>query len=89
MSPVEPFGARRRVHVYRDDGVGVYMTDDERIQAEVARILALPDDQQLAEIVTMIDALPPDRRKPVIAYMRDSKNGVTPRASEIANRVRG
>jgi hypothetical protein len=65
------------------------MTTDEKIQADVARILSLPDDEQLAEIVAMIDALPPERRRRVLAYLRDNNSGVTPRARLIASRVRG
>ncbi len=65
------------------------MTDDEKIEAEVARILSLPDDEQVEQIVSLINALPPDRRDQIFAHMRADRSGVTPRARVIANRVRG
>ena len=61
------------------------MTDDEKIQAEVGRIMALPDHEH-DPIVGLIRALLPDRRDQIVAYMRESTSGVTQRARMIANR---
>ena len=62
------------------------MTDDEKIEAEVRRIMALPDHEQVDATVSMIRSLPPDRRDQIVAYMRESTRGVTQRARMIANR---
>jgi hypothetical protein len=47
------------------------MTRDEKIEAEVQRIVALPDDEQAKEILSKLGQLPDDKLKDVIAYMRD------------------
>ena len=74
--------------ISRWDGVEGRMTADERIKAEVARILSLPDDEQTVAIVNLIDALPGHQRDAIIAHMRDSKSGLPPRAMLISNRLR-
>jgi len=56
------------------------MTDDEKIQAEVGRIMALPDHEQVDAIVGLIRALPtgstrPDRR----LHAREHKRSNTAR----------
>ena len=49
------------------------MTNDDKIEAEVQRIFALPHAQQVAANVRMIKTLPRDRRERVIAYIRDKR----------------
>jgi len=64
------------------------MTSDERIKAEVARILSLPDDDEQTEaIVNLIDALPTNHRNAIIAHMRDCRSGLPQRAIAISNRL--
>ena len=62
------------------------MADDDQIEAEVRRILALPHDEQVDVIVSMIKALPTDRRHQIIAHMRET--GARLRARAIAKRLR-
>jgi hypothetical protein len=62
------------------------LSDDQQIEADVRRILALPHDEQVEVIVSMIKTLPPDRRAQMIADMRES--GAKLRARAIAKRLR-
>ena len=62
------------------------MAEDDQIEAEVRRILALPHNEQVDVIVSMIKALPMDRRHQIITHMRET--GAKLRARAIAKRLR-
>jgi hypothetical protein len=65
------------------------MTSDEKIEAEVRRIMAQPHDEQVDAIVSLIRTLPRDQRDQIVAYMRASTSGVTQRAPLVASRFAG